>query len=91
MPTTVSPVSPPAPGEAAAPRLIALFCRIRPERIGRLRDILEGYDGLAFLSSLDPASGLARLYVPAGSYADLLVLLESLAPGLNPWTQEQRP
>ncbi len=38
-----------------------MFLRIRPERISRLRFLLEGYDGLAVLTTLSAADGVVRL------------------------------
>ena len=67
-------------------RITSLFCRIRPARIGWLRHILEGYDGLALLSTLSAAEGLVRIQTPSCSYFALLNLLEALAPELTPFS-----
>ena len=71
---------------ATMPQMLSLFCRIRPARIGWLRHILEGYDGLALLSTLSAAEGLVRIQTPSCSYFALLNLLEALAPELTPFS-----
>ncbi len=67
-------------------RILSLYCCIRTARISWLRHILEGYDGLALLSTLSAEQGLVRLQVPACSYVDLVLLMESLAPELTPFS-----
>lgn len=37
--------------------------RIDPREIAYLRFILEGYDGLAVLTTLDPEAGIVSLYI----------------------------
>jgi hypothetical protein len=66
-------------------RILSLYCCIRTARISWLRHILEGYDGLALLSTLSAEQGLVRLQAPACSYVDLVLLMESLAPELTPF------
>ncbi len=65
--------------------MVSLFCIIRPARISWLRHILEGYDGLAMLSTVSAQHGLIRIQTPSSSYMDLILLMESLAPGLSPY------
>lgn len=69
----------------ARPKILTIYCRVRPERIVLLRHILEGYDNLAFPSTLDAADGLARILTPSSNYFELMALLESLAPALTPY------
>lgn len=57
--------------------------RIAPGRIHFLKFILEGYDGLAVLSTVDRQQGLVELKYPGELQVDLDGLLESLAPGLE--------
>ncbi len=71
---------------ATMPQMLSLFCRIQPARIGWLRHILEGYDGLALLSTLSAAEGLVRIQTPSCSYFALMRLLEALAPELTPFS-----
>lgn len=65
----------PAPGS----RCRTLHLRIAPARIGLLRFLLEGYDGLAVLSTDDGKSGCVRLRVPQSRYAELMHVLAATA------------
>jgi hypothetical protein len=60
-----------------------LYLAISPHRFNFLKSILEGYDGLAILSSVDGKAGTVRLRYPEESEVQLLKILEALAPGLN--------
>ncbi|WP_457574672.1 DUF4911 domain-containing protein [Desulfolithobacter sp.] len=60
-----------------------LYLRIRPTRIGFFKFLLEGYDGLATLSTLDRSRGLVRLMVPSSRYSELLGVVSALAPQLR--------
>ncbi len=55
------------------------YLRIRPDRISLLRFLLEGYDGLAVLSTLDVRLGLVRLIVPKARYGELWRLLAAIS------------
>lgn len=65
----------PAPGTSCR----TLHLRIAPARIGLLRFLLEGYDGLAVLSVDDGRGGSVRLHVPQSRYAELMRLLAATA------------
>ncbi|CAK8719846.1 MAG: protein of unknown function (DUF4911) [Candidatus Electronema aureum] len=58
------------------------YLRIRPDRISLFRFLLEGYDGLAVLSTLDARQGLVRLIVPKSRYAELWALLAAICEEL---------
>ena len=58
------------------------YLRIRPDRISLLRFLLEGYEGLAVLSTVDVQQGLVRLIVPASRQAELWGLLEAVSEEL---------
>jgi hypothetical protein len=66
-------------------QLKELFLCIAPARFYFLKNILEGYDGLACLSSLDGKLGTARLRYPADSETVLFDLLSFLAKDINPY------
>jgi len=51
-------------------------------KIGLFRFILEGYDGLATLTTIDPAQGRVVLFVPPGCGKDVDTLLADLAGDL---------
>ncbi|WP_456387553.1 DUF4911 domain-containing protein [Desulfolithobacter sp.] len=63
--------------------ILKLYLRIRPTRIGFFKFILEGYDNLATLSTLDRTRGLVRLMVPSSRYGELLDVISALAPKLR--------
>ena len=66
-----------------APTFKKLYLGIAPARFNFLKSILEGYDGLAILSSVDGKIGTVRLRYPAELEPLLFELLSALAPGLN--------
>ncbi len=66
---------------AVAP--VEIFLSIRPERIGWLRFILEGYDGLALLTTLSTEKGLVRIRTLQCGYVETMQLIEALAPDLT--------
>ena len=47
--------------------------------IGFLRFILEGYDGLAFVRTLDKRNGLVEIAFPGGRCADVSDVLRALS------------
>lgn len=55
-----------------------LFYRVEPFEIHYLKFILEAYEGLATLTTLDSEKGLIQLAVPPGSKESLESLLEAL-------------
>ena len=65
--------------------MVSVYCTIRPARIVWLRHVLEGYDNLAMLSTVSAEKGLVRIQMPSSSYAELMLLMESLAPTLSPY------
>ncbi|MEJ2032435.1 MAG: DUF4911 domain-containing protein [Deltaproteobacteria bacterium] len=63
---------------------LAVFdMRIAPDRIHFLKFILEGYDGLAILSTIDPHQGYVRLRYSDSAQDELRSLLLNLAPQLG--------
>ena len=52
------------PGLAPEPCLCEYFFLISSERIAFFRFILEGYDGLAILTTVDQRKGLVKVLVP---------------------------
>jgi hypothetical protein len=57
--------------------------RVDPYEIHYLKFILEAYDGLATLTTLDPQEGLIQLAVPPGSVRSLEVLMAALSQVLE--------
>ena len=69
------------------PHFKELYLSIAPDRFHFLKSILEGYDGLAIISSVDGKKGTLRLRYPHKSEILLFDLLSDLAPGLNRYTR----
>jgi len=57
-----------------------LRLEILPERIHFLKFILEGYDGLAILSTLDARQGIVEIRYPNELETDLQELLQHIQP-----------
>ena len=56
---------------------------INPQRIAFLKFILEGYDGLATVTTLDRKDGLVRLVYPESRSREFDELLNELLPDLG--------
>jgi hypothetical protein len=63
---------------------LSLFLHVRADRISLFRFLLEGYDGLAVLSTLDARNGLVRLLVPRSRYIELWRFLSAVSAELRP-------
>ena len=61
------------------PRCSALQLKISPDRIHYLKFILEGYDGLAILSTADARHGLVEIHYPPEIKRDLIDLLAEVS------------
>ncbi|HHB75446.1 MAG TPA: DUF4911 domain-containing protein [Desulfobulbus sp.] len=60
------------------------YCfRIRSERISLFRFILEGYDGLATLSTLDARKGLVKTLVPKSRIDEFRSLMAGISEMLQ--------
>lgn len=71
--------------EGSPPQSSALLIyQVDPYEIHYLKFILEAYEGLATLTTLDPEQGLVQLAVPPGSKGTLVDLLEALSQELSP-------
>ena len=57
-----------------------LRLEITPERIHFLKFILEGYDGLAILSTVDARQGIVEMRYPPEIEKDLMKLLLEIVP-----------
>lgn len=60
-----------------------LYLRIDPSRIVYLKFLLEGYDGLAILSTIDAHTGLVLIRYSGDVQAVLFELLADLAADLT--------
>lgn len=66
-----------------ATKLSYIYARICPSRIYYLRFILEGYDGLAVLSTVSTETGLVLLRFPKEARAEVVALLDDMANALT--------
>ena len=57
--------------------------RVNPQRIAFLKFILEGYDGLATVTTLDRKDGLVRIVYPESRNREFGELLNELLPDLG--------
>ena len=62
--------------------------KIAPDRIHFLKFILEGYDGLALLSTVDAVQGLVEIRYPLEIENDVKQLLRSLKPQITKSTSK---
>lgn len=67
------------------PALVECYLLIRPEKISWLRFILEGYDGLAVLTTISAKTGLVRLRTLGPRFGETMRLVNALATGLTPF------
>ncbi len=63
----------------------SLYCRINPSQFHFLKFILEGYDGLATLSSYNIKKGLVVLRFSKERRKEVVVLLASLVDRVTPY------
>ena len=57
--------------------------RIAPSRIAMLRFLVEGYDGLLFLSTIEPKTAVVQLSWAPSCNADAELVLAALATELD--------
>lgn len=70
--------------------MVEFFLLVRPEKIGWLRFILEGYDNLAICSTLAADRGLVQITTIADRYSEAMQLLSALADDLTRYTVHQQ-
>ena len=65
--------------DTSVPSLEPLFLRISPDRFHFLKFVIEGYDNLAILSSVDSREGIVVLRYSRGHRAELFALIARIA------------
>jgi len=66
-----------------------IYLRIALAKIAWFKFILEGYDGLCVLSTVDHNRGIVSITYHASVAGELFALLTSLSPDLSPyWSQD---
>ena len=68
---------------ARSPDSVEFYLLINPAKISLLRFILEGYDGLAVLSTISAKTGLVRIWTLSGQFVDTMRLVNNLAYDLT--------
>ncbi|MGQ9498991.1 MAG: DUF4911 domain-containing protein [Dissulfurimicrobium sp.] len=68
----------------AIKELKRFILRIEPSSVYFLRFILEGYDNMYMVSTLDQSKGLVRIISAHGAQDDLMEILESLKEKIKP-------
>jgi len=63
-------------------RFKTFFFIVRRDKISLFRFLLEGYDGLAILTTIDVNKGLVRILVPESREVELWQLLSAISPEL---------
>jgi hypothetical protein len=62
--------------------LVTLYFVVDRKRIGFFKFLLEGYDGLALLSTMQADKGLVRIIIPQSRYIEFFELLNAISPAL---------
>ena len=57
--------------------------RLKKEDIAYLKFILEGYQGLAIMRTLDATQGVVEVFIPPGAEGDMELILTGLARELG--------
>ncbi len=57
---------------------VVRYFRVNRRDLAYLKFILEGYDNMSVLSTVDDREGIVRLLVPAGFAVDMGALVEAL-------------
>lgn len=73
------------------PKVITYSLFIKPSKISWLRFILEGYDGLAVLTTITAETGLVNIQTFDCHYMKTMRLLEALAETLVPVRADIHP
>lgn len=55
-----------------------IYAQVEPERIADVNWIMEGYEHLAMVSTVDGTSGLIKFYVTPDTYFDTLDIIENM-------------
>lgn len=67
-----------------------LLLQIPPHRIGFIKFILEGYDGMSLVSTLDSKSGSIVIRYPLSFHDDLTAIIADLSPILFGEVERER-
>lgn len=62
--------------------MITLYLYINRDKIGFFKFLLEGYEGMAVLSTIDPQQGLVKVILPYSRYDEFIPFLDSISADL---------
>lgn len=65
--------------------MLKIYLHILPTKIAWLKFILEGYDGLAVLTTVDATSGIVSLAFHGTRSKEIIALLEAMSVDLTPF------
>ena len=71
-------------------RIEEVFLTIAKDRFHFLKFILEGYDGLALLSSVSGYGSVVRIRYPSQMRSDLFALLSAISPQISPFMKTSK-
>jgi hypothetical protein len=60
--------------------IATLSLQIDPRRIGYFKFILEGYDGMALVTTIDAKKGAIIIRYPSSFHNDLLSIIDDVSP-----------
>ncbi|PIE59263.1 MAG: hypothetical protein CSA32_04880 [Desulfobulbus propionicus] len=72
-------------------RPVTFFLVVKTEKIGWFKFILEGYDGLALITTISAEKGIVQLWTTSSSLPVLFSLLADIAPRLNQYRAAPLP
>ena len=55
-----------------------LYIRVAPQHIADVNWIMEGYEHLALVGTVDGKAGLVKLYATPDTYADVVKIVENM-------------
>lgn len=55
-----------------------IYARVAPERIADVNWIMEGYEHLALVSTVDPGEGIVKLLGTPDTYNEVLEIIENM-------------
>jgi hypothetical protein len=71
------------------PECVSIQCRVQPKDIAYICSVLEGYDGLAIVSTLDQSEGLLQFCCTTDYRDDLLSFLCELGSEMPIYVAEE--
>ena len=64
--------------DSQPPSKCMIYAQVAPERIADVNWIMEGYEYLALVGTVDGSAGIVKFYVTPDTYDDVLTILENM-------------